>query len=157
MKTLAPRDLDGGMLRDLMRDLGADSRAVARMLRSSERSVYRWLADDSAPWPVLALLWHETAIGRAAACEAVELERAAYYRQARDLEQQLEQSRRQLCQLAAIADTGAANDALELPRGWLASPAARVYGGLQLQLELTGTAATMGSGGSSIAHSRRRL
>lgn len=65
MKTYAPRDLCGSNLRDLITDLGEPTpHDLARFLQVTERSIFRWLAEDSAPFAVLAALWHETPHGR---------------------------------------------------------------------------------------------
>ena len=58
MKTYTPRGLAGDDLRRLLADLGWLPVDAARYLQVTERSVWRWLADGSAPFAVVALLWH---------------------------------------------------------------------------------------------------
>lgn len=57
---LAPRHID---LQEVMNDIGAKPADVARHLKVTERSVWRWLADDSAPLAVRLALWHATPAG----------------------------------------------------------------------------------------------
>lgn len=64
MKTYAPKGLHGAVLRDLLVELAITPAQAAKFLQVTERSVFRWLADDSAPFAVLAALWHETPTGR---------------------------------------------------------------------------------------------
>ena len=60
MKALAPKWID---LSETMSDLGAKPADVAKYLGVTERSVWRWLADGSAPRAVLLALWHVTPAG----------------------------------------------------------------------------------------------
>lgn len=112
MKTYAPKGLHGGMLRDLMGELHATPQALAKFLRVSDRTVWRWLSDNSAPWHVLALLWHETETGRITTAtdvgNALVLARGLGSAHA----QAHAQESARLARLVAISDTGAANDPL---------------------------------------------
>jgi len=63
LKTYAPR-LTGADLRPLLDELQATPKQAANFLQVTERTLFRWLADNSAPFSVLAALWHETPSGR---------------------------------------------------------------------------------------------
>jgi hypothetical protein len=110
MKTYAPKGLHGSQLRDLMAQLFADPKGISKFLRVSERCVWRWLKDDSCPWPELALLWHETPAGR----EASALDVGNLLNLTRGLADcrlaMVSKGKAQLSRLLAISDTGAAND-----------------------------------------------
>jgi hypothetical protein len=110
MKIYAPKSLRGTDLRDLIQQLHGSPADIAKLLKVTERTVWRWLAEDSAPWPILALLWHETPTGREVAALDVGndlvLTRAGK-RLALDA-QALATARLQ--RLLNISDTGAAND-----------------------------------------------
>lgn len=112
MKTYAPKGLHGAMLRDLLAELNATPQDAAKYLHVTERSVWRWLADDSAPYAALAALWFETETGRrVVACDvgnALTVERGLANAHGRAHAQ--ESAR--LARLVAISDTGAANDPL---------------------------------------------
>ncbi|MFZ3220913.1 MAG: hypothetical protein WA174_12815 [Rhodoferax sp.] len=110
MKTFAPRGLWGGDLRGLLEDLPATPAQVAKFLHVTERSVWRWLADDSAPFAVLAALWHETPAGRYATACDVGNELALVRGLAAAHGDALAQESARLARLLAICDTGAAND-----------------------------------------------
>lgn len=60
MKTLAPKWID---LAETMADLGVKPCDVAKYLGVTERSVWRWLADGTAPRAVLLALWHVSPVG----------------------------------------------------------------------------------------------
>lgn len=112
MKTYAPKGLHGAMLRDLLADLHATPAQAAKYLQVTERSVFRWLSDGSAPYAVLAALWHETPRGREAGAldvgNALVIERGL----ARATGAALAAETARLARLVAISETGAANDAL---------------------------------------------
>lgn len=112
MKTYAPKGLHGAMLRDLIADLAATPAQVAKHLRVTERSVWRWLADDSAPYAVLAALWHETPKGREVAALDVGNELNIHRGMAQSAGRALANESARLARLVAISDTGAANDPL---------------------------------------------
>lgn len=116
-------------MRGLLADLHATPAQVAKFLKVTERSVWRWLADDSAPYAVLAALWHETPRGREAAHidtgNALNIERGL----ARSTGAALAAESARLSRLLAITDTGAANDPLHDapppgvgPRGFIPGP-----------------------------------
>ena len=110
MKTYAPRCLRGPMLRELLRDAFATPQDVAKFLQVAERSVWRWLANDSAPYAALAALWHETPAGRYSAALDVANE-LRFVRAERDaLKAAHSLTLQRLARLAAISDHGAAND-----------------------------------------------
>lgn len=112
MKTYAPKTLWGGDLRRLLDELHATPLDASKFLKVTERSVWRWLADDSAPFAVLAALWHETPRGRETAAldvgNALNIERGL----ARSTGDQLAAESARLARVLAICDTGAANDPL---------------------------------------------
>lgn len=128
MKTYAPKGLRGEDLRDLMLDLHADAPTLAKFLRVTERTVWRWLADHSAPFAVLAALWHETPHGRHVTALDVGNELVIVKGLARSLGDQSAAHHAQLCRVLAISDTGAANDPLLIGpdqfRAYSAAPAA---------------------------------
>ncbi len=126
MKTYAPKGLHGAMLRPLLSELLCTPAQAAKFLHVTERTVWRWLSDDSCPWPILALLWHETPKGREAAAldtgNALVIERGL----SGAARGALAKESARLARLVAIADTGAANDALcDGPHG--RRPAPRVH------------------------------
>mgnify|MGYP000193316115 CR=1 FL=1 len=112
MKTYAPKGLHGAQLRDLMADLHASPVDLAKYLHVTERSVWRWLADGSAPFAVLACLWHESPSGREASHldvgNALVIERGL----ARSLGDAMAQESARLARVLAISHTGAANEPL---------------------------------------------
>lgn len=112
MKTYAPKSLRGSDLRAMLADLCATPAEIAKFLQVTERSVFRWLADESAPFAVLAALWHETPAGRHSTALDVGNELAIYYGLARSLEDKANHGERNLARVLAISDTGAANDPL---------------------------------------------
>ncbi len=110
MKTYAPKGLWGGDLRRLMSELHATPAEIAKHYRVTERSVWRWLAEDSAPYALLAALWHETPRGRETAHldvgNALVIERGLSAANGAALARETAR----LARLVAISDTGAAND-----------------------------------------------
>lgn len=112
MKTYAPKSLHGEQLRELLTDLHATPLEVCKFLKVGERTFRRWLADDSCPWPILALLWHETPAGR----EAAHLDTGNALNLAlglsRSTGEALAKESARLARVLAISDTGAANDPL---------------------------------------------
>lgn len=137
MKTYAPKELRGEDLRGLLDDLHVSPLQVSQFLKVTERSVWRWLADGSAPFAVLAALWHETPKGREAAACDVGNELVIQRTLARSGLAALDVETRRLGRVLAISETGAANDPLmtgpaskkpQLPRllslGYAAAPAA---------------------------------
>ena len=60
MKTLAPKWLD---LAEMMADTGMKPADLAKYLDVTERSVWRWMAEDTAPRAALLALWHVTPEG----------------------------------------------------------------------------------------------
>lgn len=112
MKTFAPKGLHGAQLRPLLDELHCTPLQAAKFLRVTERTVWRWLSEDGAPWHVLALLWHETETGRMTTAHdtgnALVLARglSRAHEQAHALES------KRLARLVKISDTGAANDPL---------------------------------------------
>ncbi len=63
MKAFAPKWID---LSETLADLGAKPADVAKYLGVTERSVWRWMADGTAPRAVLVALWHITPAGQQA-------------------------------------------------------------------------------------------
>lgn len=59
-KAYAPKYID---FKETMQDLGMHPADVAQYLRVTERSVWRWLADDSAPLAARLALWHVSPVG----------------------------------------------------------------------------------------------
>lgn len=113
MKTYAPKGLTGADLRALLADLHATPAQVAKFLRVTERSVWRWLSDESAPYAVLAALWHETPQGRYATALDVGNELSIVRGLAAAHGAQAERESARLARLLQISDTGAANDPLK--------------------------------------------
>lgn len=114
MKTYAPKYLAGSQLREMMADLQSDPAGLAKYLQVSERTVWRWLADGSAPYAVLAALWHETPRGREVSSldvgNALVLARGL----AASYHGEMVRLQAQLGRVLAINSTGAANDAAAL-------------------------------------------
>lgn len=125
-KTFAPQWLRGADLRALLDALAMTPAQAAKFLQVTERSVFRWLADDCCPWPVLALLWHESPAGRHECALDLGNEVQVLRGLAGALQAQLAAQAAQLARLLAISDSGAANDALG---------AVAVAGGLAVFLE----------------------
>lgn len=112
MKTFAPRSLRGSDLRGLLLDLSMTPAAAAKFLQVTERSVFRWLADDSAPFAVLGLLWHESAPGRHTVALDLGNELNIQRGLSGALSDKSDKQARQIARLLSISDTGAANDPL---------------------------------------------
>lgn len=112
MKTYAPKGLHGAQLRALLAELQATPLQAAKFLQVTERTVWRWLKEENAPFAVLACLWHETPRGRE--CGALDVGNALVIERglARSLQTVVEAKTGQLARLLSISDTGAANDAL---------------------------------------------
>lgn len=130
MKTYAPRDLAGQDLRGLLDDLQATPAQVAKFLHVTERSVWRWLADGSAPFAVLAALWHETPEGRETVAVDVGNELAIVRGLASGRGQSLAMETARLAYLVRLGDFGAANDPL-ISGPWAPPPAiadAQIFG-----------------------------
>ena len=111
LKTYAPR-LTGADLRPLLDDLHATPAEVAKFLQVTERSVFRWLSDGSAPFPVLAALWHETPQGRHVTALDVGNEAVIYRGLSRAHEKAHADAVATLGRLLQIGDFGGANDPL---------------------------------------------
>lgn len=109
LKTYAPR-LTGADLRPLLDDLHATPAEVAKFLQVTERSVWRWLSEGSAPFPVLAALWHETPTGRHVSALDVGNELVLHRGLAQAHEKAHAAAVDTLARLLAIGDFGAAND-----------------------------------------------
>jgi hypothetical protein len=112
MKTYSPKYFPGTMLRELLDDLHATPAQVAKFLHVTERSVFRWLADGSAPYAVLACLWFESPRGReVVACDVGNLLTITRHG-AQIAHGAADNAVRRLARVLAIADTGSANDPL---------------------------------------------
>jgi len=116
LKTFAPKNLHGAQLGALMEHLQATPADVAKHLHVSERSVFRWIRDDSAPYAALAALWHETPLGRENSSLDVGNALAIQRQLTRANESRALDAETRLSRLIAIADTGASNDAMRAPR-----------------------------------------
>lgn len=112
MKTYAPKSLRGADLRRLMDELFTTPPEVAKFLQVTERSVWRWLSEGSAPFAVLAALWHETPRGRETSHIDVGNDLAVQRGLSRALSDEVARESLRLFRLVQIADTGAANDPL---------------------------------------------
>lgn len=110
MKTYAPKHLTGSMLRELLDLHHATPAQAAKYLRVTERSVWRWLSDDSAPYAVLAALWLESPQGREVAALDVGNELVIVRGSARIAKDAQAVQAAQLARVLAISETGAAND-----------------------------------------------
>jgi len=129
MKTYAPKDLRGEDLRGLLDDLHVSPLQVSKFLKVTERSVWRWLADGSAPFAVLAALWHETPRGREVVSCDVGNELVIQRVLARSGLAALDVETKRLSRVLHISDTGAANDPL------MSGPASQFRRVLPLQLD----------------------
>lgn len=118
MKTYAPRSLRGQDLRGLLDDLNASASDAARFLDVSERTVWRWLRDENAPYAVLAALWHETPHGRYVTALDVGNELALARSCARLEAERADRLQARLERLMVLSQghgwTGSANDAVRL-------------------------------------------
>jgi hypothetical protein len=112
MKTYAPKGLWGGDLRGLISDMHATQDDICKFLQVGERTLRRWLADDSAPYAVLAALWHETPTGRHQTALDVGNELVIHRGLAAANGDALARESARLARLVAICDTGAMNDPL---------------------------------------------
>lgn len=131
MKTYAPKGLRGSDLRALMDEMQATPAQVAKFLRVGERTVWRWLSDNSAPFAALAALWHETPTGRHTTALDVGNELAIVRGLAQSFEGLCNTTTAQLARVLAISDTGAANDPLMTGPPSLGAVPARGVEGLQ--------------------------
>jgi hypothetical protein len=111
LKTYAPR-LTGADLRPLLDELHATPAQASKFLQVTERSVWRWLSEGSAPFPVLAALWHETPTGRHVTALDVGNELVINRGLAQAHEKAHTQAVATLGRLLAIGDFGGANDPL---------------------------------------------
>ncbi len=112
MKTYAPKTLRGADLRLLMDELASSPAEVAKFLEVTERSVWRWLADGTAPRAVLCALWHETPRGRETCAFDVGNDLVITRSTVQIQKQDLATGEKQLRYLLATCDSGAANDPL---------------------------------------------
>ena len=110
MKTYGPKHLTGSMLRELLDVHHATPAQAAKYLRVTERSVWRWLADGSAPYAVLSCLWLESPQGREVAALDVGNELVIVRGSARIAKDAQAVQAAQLARVLAISETGAAND-----------------------------------------------
>ena len=117
LPTISPRKIFTGDLRSYMDALMASAAQVAKHLDVSERSVLRWLAENSAPRPVLLALWYETPEGRAHVTGHSEFGMQTLRGLARSAQEASSVQAAQVARLLAISETGAANDALLLAPG----------------------------------------
>ena len=129
MKTYAPKELRGEDLRGLLDDLHVSPLQIAKYLKVTERSVWRWLSDNSAPFAVLAALWHETPRGRETAACDVGNELVIQRVLARSGADALAVETRRLSRVLSISDTGAANDPI------MSGPASQFRRVLPLRLD----------------------
>lgn len=129
MKTYVPKDLRGEDLRSLLDDLHVSPLQISKFLKVTERSVWRWLADGTAPFAVLAALWHETPRGREVTACDVGNELVIQRVLARSGAAALDVETKRLTRVLQISDTGAANDPLML------GPASQFGGVLPLGLD----------------------
>jgi|GEM_PF-3063806 hypothetical protein len=135
--TLAPRWLD---LRELMADIpNATPSTVAKFLDVTERSVWRWLADNSAPRAALLALWYQTKQGQYEVAVHVGNEAMWNAGMARAQTERADAATARLARVLAISDTGAANDPFNdgpsspppssLPNGLVVQPGITYRGG----------------------------
>lgn len=110
LKTYAPKGLWGGDLRRLLSELGASQADACKFLQVSERTLRRWLSDDSAPFAVLAALWHETPAGRHVTALDVGNEAVIYRGLSKAHEKAHADALATLARVLRIGDFGAAND-----------------------------------------------
>lgn len=110
LKTFAPRSLHGAQLRPMLDEMQATPADIAKFLQVTERTVWRWLSENSAPFAVLAAIWHETPTGRHTAALDVGNELVIYRGLAQATQDLCNTKTAQLAKLLAISDTGCAND-----------------------------------------------
>ena len=108
----APKNLHGGMLRELLDDMGTTPAEIAKFLKVTERSVWRWLADDSAPHAVMVALWHESPRGHYNQETDVGNHNNILRGLARAHEDAHKKETARLSRLVSIGDFGCANDPL---------------------------------------------
>lgn len=129
MKTYVPKDLRGEDLRGLLDDLHVSPLQISKFLKVTERSVWRWLSEGTAPFAVLAALWHETPRGREVVSCDVGNELVIQRTLARSGLAALDVETKRLTRVLAISDTGAANDPL------MTGPASQFGGVLPLRFD----------------------
>jgi len=112
MKTFAPKKLHSGQLHELLSMLQWSNKDAAKFLHVTERSVYRWLSENSAPYMVLALLWHESPEGRDDCAIDHGNELQIMRSLARSTAEERDIDLQRLAYLLKIGDFGAANDPL---------------------------------------------
>jgi hypothetical protein len=129
MKSYAPKGLHAGMLRELMTDMASTPAQIAKLLQVTERTVWRWLSEDSAPYAVILALWHESPRGHYNRETDVGNHNAILRGLAASHEAAHQQAGKRLARLAAISDTGAANEPwLSGPALWSPPPGASLVG-----------------------------
>lgn len=150
LPTISPRKMYTGELRRYMIDLHGTPAMLAHHLDVSERTVLRWLADNSAPKAVLLALWYETPEGRSNAASHCEYEAVTLRGLVRATQEAADVQEKQLARLLAISDTGAANDPIRVDRGarpvFYRSAIAGCYSGLATPTGLSSTFSQQGTG-----------
>lgn len=97
----------------LLDDLGnPPARVIARAVGVSERTVQRWIADDSAPRSVLLALFWVTRWGQSTVHAEAHNSARMWAGFARALQDELQQIRSQLAKLGEIGQYGSSNDPL---------------------------------------------
>lgn len=97
----------------LLDDLGnPPARVIARAVGVSERTVQRWIADDSAPRSVLLALFWVTRWGQSVVHAEAHNSARMWAGFARALQDELQQIRSQLAKLGEIGHYGSSNDPL---------------------------------------------
>ena len=100
------------MLRELITDMGSTPLEISKLLQVTERSVWRWLCDDSAPYAVMLALWHESPRGHYNQETDVGNHNTILRGLARAHEDAHAKETARLSRLVAIGDFGCANDPL---------------------------------------------
>lgn len=122
MKSYAPKGLHSGMVRELMTDMGATPADLAKLLHVTERSVWRWLSDGSAPFAAVLALWHESPRGHYNMETDVGNHNNILRGLARAHEEACAKETARMARLLAVGEFGSANDPLMTGPAQVAPP-----------------------------------
>ena len=94
-------------LKEMLADIGRPTpKELAKALGVTERTVWRWLSEDSAPRPVLLAIFWLTRWG----VSEIDCEAHNVATRARGLQDELDSIRERLARVAKIGDFGSSND-----------------------------------------------
>lgn len=111
-KTFAPKSLEGSDIHEILSHLNATPLQISKFLLVSERTVRRWIAENSAPFAALAALWHETPQGRYETSTDVGNELQIVRRLAEAHENDSKRKTLQIAHILSLHNSGSANDSL---------------------------------------------